>query len=823
MSMLIRKYRYVLVLLFFLGFAGLLSIHALQPLTSNNSITVVVNRMPTALFKPDQATQMRVREAYGKLPLSFQSIEKEHDKQPQFLSQGSNYKFLLTATEAVFALEAQHTNTQMRMQFVGANYESKLTRTERTPGKYNYYVGNDSKNWRIDVPHYTRVSYEDVYPGVDLIYYGNQKQLEYDFIVSPNADPNIIAVNFQGADNLEVDSQGDLILHTKAGPVLQHKPRVYQSIDGIEEPVACNYVLKGKTEIGFKLGTYDISRPLTIDPVLSYAKSLRGNSEDEGISITVDANGNAYITGVTNSGNFPTGNPLQAVYAGSGDVFVTKLNTSGELVYSTYLGGSNSDQGNGIAIDSLGNAYIAGTTSSINFPILNAVQSSNAGRDDIFIAQLSASGTLLYSTYLGGDNDDRGNSITVSSAGNAYVTGETRSTNFPTINSLQATYSGNIDAFISQLSTSGTLLYSTYLGGSNFDIGNGITIDSAGSVYVAGQTRSNDFPLSKPLQATNGGLEDVFVAKLDPDGNSLNYSTYLGGGNIDVGLSIAVDNTGNAYVTGITSSRDFPTVNALQAAYGGIPSDAFVVKLDASGSKLLYSTYLGGNNDDRGLSIGVDTIGNVYVVGSTASPNFPLANPMQAIHGGSLDAFTAKLSSTGDRLIYSTYFGGNDLDLGRGMAIDANGAAYITGSSASANLPLTSAQPTSSNIEALDIIVGKDVFITKIADPIAEVDFSLSFNPTTIAVRRGESVKATVNINRIGGFAGNIKVAPPNTKSTKKLKLKITPRTGSTTGASVAFTIKAKQKSPVGTQQLVFTGQDESGRVRSNTVTVVIQ
>jgi hypothetical protein len=368
------------------------------------------------------------------------------------------------------------------------------------------------------------------------------------------------------------------------------------------------------------------------------------------------------------------------------------------LVYSTYLGGSGLDQAQGIAVDSSGNAYVTGSTSSPDFPMANPSQVRYGGAgSDAFVTKLSASGNaLVYSTHLGGRATDVGYGIAVDSAGNAYLTGTTDSTDFPTANSFQALHAGGInDAFVTKLNPSGNaLVYSTYLGGGGSDAGYGIAVDSFANAYVTGSTSSIDFPTMNSLADYGGGVIDAFVTKLNPSGKALVYSTYLGGSGDDAGYGIAVDSVGNACVTGSTSSPDFPTASPLQARYGGAESDAFVTKLNAPGSMLVYSTYLGGNGVDAGYGIALDSAGNAYVTGSTSSPDFPTASPFQVGYGGAeSDAFVTKLNAAGNALVYSSYLGGNGIDAGYGIAVDSFANAYVAGSTSSSNFPLINPFP----------------------------------------------------------------------------------------------------------------------------------
>ncbi len=634
------------------------------------------------------------------------------------------------------------------MELVGANHGTKVVGGEELAGKSNYLMGNDPSKWRIDVPNYDRVNYESVYPGVDLVYYGHQGELESDFIVAAGADAGAIRLRIDGAKRVRINREGDLELRIDGGEVVLGKPVVYQNSEGETERhiVAGRYTVKGKCEVGFEVGSYDKKEPLTIDPVLRYSTYLGGNIYDAGSGIAVDAAGNAYVTGYTYSTNFPTTDPYQVNLAGSQDVFVTKLNAAGNaLVYSTYLGGSGGDQGYGIAVDAAGDAYVTGSTSSNNFPTVGIHLHSRfgielppfqatygGGGSDAFVTVLTAEGNaLVYSTYLGGSGVDWANGIAVDEAGSAYVTGVTSSSNFPTKNPFQGTFGGGtFDAFVTKLAAAGnSLVYSTYLGGSGIDFGAGIAVDALGNAYLTGSTSSTNFPAVNSFQPTSGGGEDAFVTKLDSAGTALVYSTYLGGSDDDSGAGIAVDATGNAYVTGLTNSINFPTLHPAQTAFGGY-QDAFVTKLNALGNALVYSTYLGGSDGDRGAAIAVDAAGNAYVTGETTSVDFPTANAFQSSLGGSYDAFVTKVNAAGDALIYSTYLGGNGDDLGSGIAVDPVGHAYITGSTAAIpGLPLKNTIVTcSTNFPTLNPLQATTgcysaAFVAKMFAPAVVGDF----------------------------------------------------------------------------------------------------
>jgi hypothetical protein len=696
----------------------------------------LVPASPCAAGNVDDRLRVQASHAYGKLPLSFEANRGQTDARVQFLSRGPRRTLFLTPTEAVLVLTAAErsaqatgpaarlaldesgagTRTNLRMTFVGANPAPRVTGREELRGKSNYFIGKDPAKWRTNVPTYANVGYPDLYPGIDLVFYGNERQLEYDFVVRPGADPTRIVLGFEGADRLEVDAQGDLLLHTGAGPVRQRKPVIYQEVTGRRVEVPGGYILKDGQRVGFEVAAYDRDRPLVIDPVLIYSTYLGGSANDEGNGIAVDALGHAYVTGSTGSTDFPTtSGASQTALSGGRDAFVTKLDPTGSaLVYSTYLGGSGNDGGSGIAVDTLGHAYVTGFTTSTNFPTTpRAFQlASGGGFADAFVTQLDPTGSaLVYSTYLGGSGDDEGNGIAVDALGHAYVTGVAASTNFPTtLRAFQAANGGGADAFVTQLDPTGSaLVYSTYLGGSGNDGGSGIAVDSFGHAYVTGSTRSTGFPTTPGgFQTMFSGAADAFVTKLDPTGSALLYSTYLGESDEDAGLGIAVDALGHAYVTGSTGSTGFPTTpGAFQPASGGGALDAFVTKLDPTGSALVYSTYLGESDEDAGFGIAVDALGHAYVTGFTASTDFPTTPGFQTANGGGRDAFVTKLDPTGSALVYSTYLGGSDHDEGYGIAVDSLGNAYATGITRSTDFPTTPGAFQAASGGAADAFVAK--------------------------------------------------------------------------------------------------------------------
>src|SRR5215213_3864211 len=909
--------------------------------------------VPTTHFAAppsDASTKAKIAERFGELPLSFEINKGQTDQAVKFVSHGPGYDLFLAANEAVLSLRKPQPETArnvegsvLRLKLLGANAAPRVEGNEELPGKVNYFIGNDRNQWRRNISTYRKVRYTDVYPGIDIVYYGNQRELEYDFVVAPGANPKLIKFKVEGAERLRLDQQGNLLLALKHGEVRLNKPFIYQlADDDTRREVKGSYVISGN-EISFKVRGADSGKPLVIDPVLSYSTFLGSNSFEQAVGIAVDAQGSAYVTGTTLSSAFPT-TPGAFKTTASEGVFITKLDPTGSsLVYSTFLtsgsiSGFSATFTTAIAVDSAGNAHVTGSTNSPDFPLANplkmiglffkttdaalhwnntntglteelnalavaptssntiyagtfrgAYRSTDAGatwtksstsmlsvstlavdptnalvayaganglfkttdggihwnalnsplndefvralvidplmpnliyagssfglfrstdngstwsgintlgmptdRDILSIAidpttsltiYVGTSGHGLFKTTNGGASwtpinngitsgfgtnpavvDDivvdplnpstlyinvvgtinkstnggsswttvnnsavRGginamvadrstpNTLYVGTVGGGVIKTTDGGTFWTSVNTSLWTgiirvlvadpsnsailYAGGSqsnfirDAFVTKLNSTGSdLLFSTYLGGSEGEFGNGIAVDSSGNIYVAGNTTSANFPIQNAFQSTPPGLIDSgghgFVVKLNPAVPTYVFSTYLGGTARDEAKSIAIDPAGNVYVTGDTQSTDFPTANAFQANIGDTPfGDVFVTKLNSSGS-LSYSTYLGGNDRDRAFGIAVDSSGNAYVTGVTSSTNFPTANPIQPTNKSNSDAFVTKLNSQGSALVYSTYLGGSNVETARGIAVDAAGSAYVTGSTDSLDFPL---------------------------------------------------------------------------------------------------------------------------------------
>jgi N-acetylneuraminic acid mutarotase len=625
---------------------------------------------------------------------------------------------------------------------IGGNPSAQVEGRDELPGKSNYFIGNDPTKWQTNVPNYQTVRYSDIYPGIDLVYHGNQRQLEYDFVVAPQANPRSIKLAFDGARRIRVDRNGDLLLSTANGKIRQLKPVIYQDVDGERRIINGNYVVSRDNRVHFKLGNYDLSKPLLIDPTLVYSTYLGGSGDDGGNGITADSAGNAYVVGYTYSINFPvTLGAFQSTNHAPYNAFVTKIDPTGStLLYSTYLGGSGggfyNDVGNGIKVDSSGNAYVTGVTNSTNFPVTpGAFQSTFAGGGftgccfpgDGFITKLNSTGSaLIYSTYLGGSGWDFAQGIDIDTLGHAFIAGQTHSTNFPvTPGAFQTSYAGSYgcggntnSAFVTELNPTGTgLVYSTYLGGGGFDGARAIAVDSSGNAYVTGFAQSSNFPTTAgSFQPSAPGPTcpgPAFVSKLNSTGSALDYSTYLSGTNGYVqGNGIAVDTLGNAYVVGQVNSTTFPTtLGAIQTSYGGGGNDAFVTKINSAGSALTYSSYLGGSGSEFGSGISIDGSGNAFVTGGSDSTNFPTTTgALSTTNHGSLDAFLSKVNASGNSLLYSTYFGGSSDEYANGVAWNPAGDVYLTGITGSVNFPTTPGAFQTTNHG------GADAFVTKIND-----------------------------------------------------------------------------------------------------------
>ncbi|MGB2633355.1 MAG: SBBP repeat-containing protein [Candidatus Acidiferrum sp.] len=775
----------------------------------------------------------RWAQAYAKLPLSFEENQGQTAREVRYVSHGSGYELFLTPQEAVLALRSQQhydlsprhraasirairkarkaeETTAVRMQLEGASPNPDIFGMERLPARVNYFIGNDPKKWHTDVPAFARVKYIGVYPGVDLVFYGNQRRLEYDFIVAPGVDPKSIQLKIGGAQKMRVNSHGDLVLSVPGGKLELQKPLIYQEVRGERHEIAGNFIVDGHNSVSFSVPNYDRSAPLILDPVLSYATYLGGTADDTGNAIVVDGSGDAFVAGSTYSTDFPTGTSgtvTAAPSAGSSAAFVAELNPTGtSLLYSTYLAGLTSGSAEGafgVALDPSGNVYVTGLTYATDFPTtsanaLNAGPLSSNLNGTAYLTKLnptlSGLSSLIYSTYIAGTGGDYGNGVAADAAGNAYVAGETDSTDFPTANPLQsAPNNAEGTAFLTRIDTTkagtASLIFSTYFGGNGANWNNtpgigygdnawGVATDGSQHAYLVGATSSTNSPATFITSATAyqavppaGNIQSsVFVSNIDTTTGSLVYSTYVAGSTSDQGFAIALGPSNVAYVTGTTGSSDFPVAPNPGAfdTTGAVSGKAFVTLVVVDGTKsgaasVPYSTYLGGTAGDNGYAIKADSSGNAYIAGTTASSDFPVTSgALQASLLNALgDAFVAKLNPAGggtSDLLYATYYGGsgdgaNDVDQGYGIAIDSTSPpnAYLTGQTYSTNLPVLSALPTGGSLRGpSDGYVAKLTLIPTMTVAPSPFDFgveqlSVPTPPQAFTVTNNTSTSVTFN------------------------------------------------------------------------------
>lgn len=630
----------------------------------------------------------------------------------------------------------------VKLQLVDSNPNPAITGLNQLPGKINYFLGSTPRQWQTHIPVYAKVKYTGVYPGIDLVFYSNQGDLEFDFIVAPGARADSIKMAIDGAERIQLDGSEDLILSIADQKLRLYKPFIYQDTDIGRQQIPGTYVLDGHHHVRLQIAAYDTQIPLVIDPKLHYSTFLGGEGSDRAYDIALDSDGNVLVTGSTSSVDFPLKNSVRNNLLGDQDVFVTKFNpTLSQIFYSSYLGGSGHERGYAIAVDRDGNAYVTGLTRSINFPVTSDALDTTCGSDgfcnpnigdvsisqttDAFVTKIDPSGDLIYSTYLGGGESDHARAVAVDGVNSIYVAGATRSRDFPiTSNAFQTECAGgnplvnfcNWEAFVTKINPSGSeLMYSTFFGGPGRDEVYDIALETAAgfvsAVYAAGLTSSgNDFPTTPgAIQSANTNSTDGFVMKLNALGSDMIYATALGGTEGDWINSVTVDDQGYAYVIGTTYSPDFPiTPGAYDTACGtdgncdstgeGYWLDAFVAKINSAGTALVFSTYLGGINKEFGLGIAVHTLNGesqAYVTGQTLSSDFPILNPVQGTYGevehtgGSGDVFVTRFNTAGSGLIFSTYLGGRGPDGGWGIMVDDSGNAFIAGYTTSDNFPAT--------------------------------------------------------------------------------------------------------------------------------------
>lgn len=688
----------------------------------------------SASRKPNEAEKAAITQSFLGLPLSFEANKGQTDRVVDFISRGAGQTLFLTKSEAVFSLSKREAPARrgqpapepvtsvVRMRILGANPEAKPAAHERLPGKVNYLLGRNPKLWRTNIPTFAQVGYAGVYPGIDLAYHGTQGRLEYDFVVAPGADPSRIALGIVGAESLSIDERGDLVIGTPAGDVRQARPTIYQE-NGGRQPVEGRFVLRNDREVGFEVGAYDHTRPLVIDPVLQYSTFLGGTANDFGWGIDVDNDGNVYLAGLTGSTTFPTtGGAYDTIHNGSSDGYALKMNSAGNaLVWATYIGGTAADAVWDLARDTSGNVYLAGTTQSTNFPTNGSVAAydTTCGSDalcnappapalvpaDNFVAKLGPNGdTLLYSTYLGGSEEEQVPDQVPYDAfmglavyqGKAYLTSMTFSSDYPTTaNAFQKTCgscsNALSDAFISVIDTTvagqAGLVFSSFHGGRATDEGKNVAVDSTGKAYVTGHTIGNaenaqgdptlnNFRVKNAFQATyRGGYSDAYVAKYDPfaskPSKSLVWSTFLGGGGLEEGWDITLAPGGTEpYIVGYTTSGPNPNPhdnNASVAGPGDDPGhpDACLQAPDPNGLRP-YCDFAPDPAPYFPTNTGPAYAGRA----STASGSALFLDG---------DAFVTKMNSAGTGIVWSRFLGGPNADYGQGIDLDSDGKVYVTG------------------------------------------------------------------------------------------------------------------------------------------------
>jgi hypothetical protein len=783
----------------------------------------------TAAAKPQAVTpaeHARINAAYAALPLAFEANQGQVDPQVKYMARGNGYKLYLASSEVVFTLHKQGDDSEVRqmmmnrriglskiknmpryrakqtlqasaaavhMYMLGANPDVQLAVQEPQEGKVNYYIGNDPSQWHAGVPLFGRVSYRRLYPGVDLAFHGSGKQLEFDYLVSPGADTKAIALGFRGARRVTTNVAGSLVLTTAAGTMELNRPVAYQEQNGKREIVDARYQVHAG-QVTFALGPYDHSRQLVIDPTVTYSTYFGGNFADYGLAIAVDASGNEYVAGATDSDTIPGWST--PTNSGSFDIFVTKISSAGVLQNTTEFGGSADDFPGGIAVDGTG-IYVSGTTDSSDFPVTPGaaqtvfVGGGTDGNNDAFAAKLTLDGLLgpsvpgTWASYINGSDSTSGLAVAIDGSQNVYVVGETFAPNLGGatggVNPLPnggainlGSGSGDDDGYIVKLNSTGTAFdLVSYLGGSGPDLATGVALDGSGNIYISGETTSTDLPVVNALQNKcgtdgncNSGLDDAFIVAIKVDLSAYTYLTYYGGSGIDDALAITADSGGDVFITGRTQSTDFPTVGTpFQASLVGT-QNAFLVELNPTGSAATYGTYLGGNGTDIGLGIAQDGSGNAYITGQTSSTQtspgaFPLVNPTQPALGGSTDAFVTVLSTSQNLALFSTYLGGSgDEDqLGGAVALDSSHNIYVTGDTDSGN-GSTAVFPTKN---ALDNTYGggtcvinnssvpcPDAFVTAFS-PATVPDFMISATTPT-AVAPGSSATSTVTLTALNGY-----------------------------------------------------------------------
>ena len=815
---------------------------------------------------PSADQRARVRAHLDALPLAFEANQGQLNPQVKYMARGDGYKLLLTKSRAVITVAASRGNSEVRemmlhkrlgaartkallkkrshavkrpssvalnMNFLGANHDAQLVAQEQQSGRVNYFTGKDPRNWHSNIPLFGQVEYRGLYRGVDLDFLGEARQIEFNYVVHPGADPSQIALGLDGAKALAVTPDGNLTITTPAGSVQLHKPVAYQQDHGLRRTVDARFIADRDNRITFAVGGYDRNQDLVIDPTVSYSTYFGGGTSDQAAGIAVDGSGNSFIAGATDSTTLP-GTPTVFGHGGNFDVFVTEIGPTGTLVFTDIIGGSQDDFPGGITVDSQG-IYIAGTTDSSDFPVSGtAVQNAfmggtTSGNNDAFAVKLALNGSAItWATFVAGSESDSGLGIAVDSSHNVYVVGETFSTNLGGsiggVNPLPFGSALNLgnnnlnnDGYIVKINSSGTA-YSlvSYLGGSNGDLATGVAVDGSGNIFVVGDTISTDLPSTLGAVQTQCGTDgtcnagsagpqdDVFVVSITPALSGYNYVTYYGGSGVDDAIAITA-NSGNAFFTGATNSSDFLTAGTpFQSSLFG-SQNAFLAELNSAGSSATYSTYLGGQGSDIGLAVALDGSQNVYVTGQTSSSDFPPINPIQASLSGTTDAFVTVFGLSQNQVLFSTFLGGggDEDQFEAGIGVDSFDYIYVTGDTDSGN-GSTGAFPTTTG--AIDASYGGGSCVDSIGNTVPCPDaFVTSFSPATVpdftisasalspaSVAPGSSATSTITVTPLNGYAGTVNLTCAVTGTgTPAPQCSLNPTSGNSSTMTVTTTGKA--------------------------------
>ncbi|MGE5341638.1 MAG: SBBP repeat-containing protein [Candidatus Omnitrophota bacterium] len=734
-------------------------------------MAILSSDMPSAKreISPNKITDVTIDKNFGKMPLYFIPNHGQLDQRVFFHIRGKEKTIYFTSEGVTFALSQKSKQKRwiIQLEFVGARKDVKPVSLEDTGTVISYFKGTQSE-WKTGMSAASKIMYRDLWPGIDLIYYGTVNQMKYEFVVHPGADPNRIKLAYHGVEKVKENAKGQIEVRTPAGSFQDGTPVASQEIKGQRVSVPIGYALETNDKssdssytYGFSVGKYDSSQPLILDPaIIIYCGYLGGGDEDTGYGIAVDSSGCAYVTGGTNSNEatFPVKAGPDLTYNGDGDAFVAKVKADGTgLIYCGYIGGgSGFERGQAIAVDTAGCAYITGFTNSnqSTFPVTAGPDLTFNGEEDAFVAKIKPDGTgLIYCGYIGGQGVDLGSGIAVDAWGCAYVAGSTEGT-LPVIAGPDLSSNGETDAFVAKVKPDGTgLTYCGYIGGCQNDYAAGIAVDGTGCAYIDGSTFSNQssFPVKIGPDLTfngNSDCEDAFVAKIKADGSCLAYCGYIGGSKSDSSLGIAVDGSGCAYVTGNTGSTEttFPVKGGPDLTFNGGDWDVFAAKVNDDGTDLVYCGYIGGSSNDWGHGIALDPDGCAYVAGYTDSNEitFPVkGGPDLTYNGGLCDAFVAQIRADGTSLGYCGYMGGADTDRGNGIIVDSSGNVYVAGETNSTQVTFPIEDGPNLSYKGLN-----DAFVAKVSTCyavkfLAGIGGTLKGNINQVVLRGGTSAPVT--------------------------------------------------------------------------------